>query len=82
MTDLSLIPLEDLLKEVESRTVCFIAAFEFPKEAGKQSDYLYGKGSWHTAVRLASVLNNDVLNNWNGEMKYLQRISQSEEPEE
>ena len=76
MSDLSLIPLDDLIKEIESRCNVFICAYEpndFQKT--KELQYYYGKGSWHTACALANVLNNDVLNNWNGELKFLQKLN-------
>ena len=74
--DLSLVPIDDLLKEIENRCTEFICAYapnDFQKK--KELQYYYGKGSWHRACALASVLNNDVLNNWNGELKKLQRIN-------
>lgn len=73
--DLSLVPIEDLLREVESRCNEFICAFtpnDFQKN--KETKYLYGSGDHHNACALANILNNDVLNNWNGELKGLQEI--------
>ena len=41
-------------------------------------NFRYGKGSWYVAIQLSTVLNNDVLNNWNGEMRLLQRINEED----
>jgi hypothetical protein len=74
-TDLSLIPIADLLDAVEKRCHEFICAFtpiDFEKK--KEQMFKYGKGSWHISCGLANVLNNDVLNNWNNELETLQRI--------
>ncbi len=78
MTDLSLVPIDDLVKEMESRCPSFIIAYETYKDQKSMLWFQYGKGTWYQAVRLASILNNDVLNNWNGEMKYLQRRNEEE----
>jgi len=72
--DLTLVPFDDLIEELESRSVCFIAAWETHKDKDKDLWFKYGKGTWHQAVRLSSVLNNDVLNNWNNEQKKLQKL--------
>jgi hypothetical protein len=73
--DLSLIPMEDLIKEVESRCNEFICAFTPNGFQTKQETmFLYGTGSHHVACGLANVLNNDVLNNWNGELQKLQGL--------
>jgi len=79
MADLSLVPIDDLLKEVESRCNEFVCAYT-PNEfdTKKETQFYYGKGSWHIACSLTNVLNNDVLNNWNGELKTLQRINGEE----
>lgn len=82
MNDLALIPIDKLLAEVESRTTCFICSYEFPEEKGKMIHFRYGKGSWYTSIQLSSILSNDVLNNWNGELKTLQRINEDAEDEE
>lgn len=77
MTDLSLVSLEDLMGEVESRCGEFVCAYtpiEFEKS--KEFKFYYGKGSWHTSCALANILNNDVLNNWSGELRTLQRINE------
>ena len=74
--DLTLIPIDDLIKEAEARCKEFICAYtptEFQKD--QELKFYYGKGSWHRSCSLANILNNDVLNNWNGELKTLQRIS-------
>ena len=74
--------MEDLIKEIESRCDSFICAYEFPKDRHSYTEYRYGKGNWFEAVRLASVLNNDILNNWNGELRTLQRINNEDNENE
>lgn len=76
MIDLSLVPVEDLIQEVQERCSEFVCAY-YPNDFQKHKDlmFYYGKGSWHRSSSLANILNNDVLNNWNGEMKTLQRIN-------
>jgi hypothetical protein len=81
MNDLSLVSMEELVKEMESRCSSFIAAYEFHKDKKTLMNFHYGKGSWYESIRLASVLNNDVLNNWNGELKVLQRMNDEESSE-
>jgi len=75
-TDLSLVPLKDLLKELEKRSVCAVVAYQTYADKGKTGTmfFCYGKGNWEHAVALASILKNDVLNNWDGELKVLRRI--------
>lgn len=82
--DLTLVPFDDLMDELEKRCVTFICAFETYHDRGttKEIKFKYGKGVWHDAVRLASILNNDVLNNWNNELRTLQRINEEENKEE
>ncbi len=76
MTDLSLIPLEDLIKEIENRCETFICAYELPKEANEEAMFKYGeKGNWMNSVKLSAILHNDVINNWNDELRTLQRIN-------
>ncbi len=73
--DLSLIPMEDLIKEMDNRCISFICAYHHLENDKKQSNYYYGNGDWHDSVALSSILNNDVINNWNNELKYLQKIN-------
>lgn len=76
--DLSLVPLDDLAKEIEKRSVSMVLAYQTyaDKEKTGEMFFHYGKGNWSQAVALASILKNDVLNNWNNEMKVLQRIAE------
>lgn len=78
--DLSLVPIDDLVKEVEGRCREFICAYT-PNDfkVKQESKFYYGKGSWHSSVSLSAILNNDVMNNWNGELKTLQRINTEED---
>jgi len=75
-TDLSLVSIDELIKEIESRSETFICAYELPDEKDKKGDFntYYGKGAWKDACGFAAILLNDCLNNWNGELKTLQRI--------
>lgn len=74
--DLSLIPLETLIKEIESRCPTFLAAFTTLGSDRKEIDtFFFGKGGRAKSVQLSADLHNDVLNNWNGEMQTLQRIN-------
>lgn len=77
--DISLIPFDDLIKEIESRCGEFVCAYT-PIEYEKNKEYqlYYGKGSWHISCALANILNNDVLNNWNGELRFLQKMKEDE----
>ena len=75
--DLKLIPLDDLIKEAESRCSEFICAYvpvDFQKD--KELKFYYGKGSWQRSCCISNILNNDVLNNWNGELRTLQRVNE------
>lgn len=79
INELALVSIDDLVKEVESRCLEFICAYT-PNEFQKQKElkFHYGKGSWQRSCCLSNVLNNDVLNNWNGELKVLQRINEED----
>ena len=78
--DLTLVPLNDLMKEMESRCTTFMAAWQQPQDKFKSElKTFYGKGDWSKSIALSNMLNNDVLNNWNGELQTLQRISQEED---
>ena len=79
--DLSLVPIEELLKEAESRCSCLVVAYELLKDKEKWTEFRYVKGQWFEAVRLSAVLSNDILNNWNGELKTLQRINKDDKDE-
>ena len=72
--DLSLVPIDDLIKEVESRCSAMILAYQKPEDKKVMLYFQYGKGTWYQSCLLSNILNNDVLNNWNGELKTLQRI--------
>ena len=76
--DLSLASVDDMVKEIEKRCLCFVCAYQLPKEKGHKAMFQYGKGDWFQACHLSSILNNDVLNNWGGELKTLQRIHEEE----
>lgn len=74
MIDLSLVPMEDLFKEIESRTSCLVAAYAKHKEGDEETTQRYGHGKFKDAVYLSTILNSMVINNFNGEMQTLQRI--------
>ena len=73
--DLTLVPLVELLNEVEKRSHCFVCAYELYENKEKLMGFRFGKGEWFAAVRLTAILNNDVLNDWNGELQTLQIIN-------
>lgn len=78
VNDLSLVSIDDMVTEIEGRCTELIFAYapnDFQKE--KELKFYYGKGSWHRSCALSNILNNDVLNNWNGEIRTLQRINES-----
>ena len=64
--DLSLIPIKELLDEVERRTSTFVCAMRFdePDEAGREIVTKVGHGKWSDAVGLATILQDDCLRNW------------------
>ena len=73
--ELALVSLTDLIKEIESRCICFIAAYDLPEEENKFSQFRYSHtGKWMQACKLSSILNNEVLNNWGGELEVLRSI--------
>lgn len=63
--DLSLVPLTDLIEEIERRSDCFVMAFREIEVDGRSGAYhRYGKGEFYDVVGLATVLHNQVLNKW------------------
>lgn len=76
--DLSLVPIEELMKEAEGRCHCFVAAYEEYQDKRKTMQFKFGKGDWFDAVRLTAILHNDVMNDWNGELQTLQRINKED----
>jgi len=78
--DLTLVSMNDLIGELEKRCSCIIIAYETfeEKQKLKIAQFVYGKGTQFAACRLSNILNNDVLNNWNGELQTLQRINDDE----
>lgn len=79
MADLSLISIDDLVKEIENRCTEFVCAYAPNNfQTQKELKFFYGKGSWQRSCALTSILNNDVHNNWNGELRTLQRINEEE----
>lgn len=80
---LSLYSIDELLKEIESRCTDFICAY-YPNDYQKEKElkFYYGKSDWHKSCALSNILNNDVLNNWNGEMQMLQKINNEKKDEE
>ena len=78
--DLSLVPLDDLVKELEDRTETLVLAYTVKDPQDKDLDWFrYGKGSRWKAVQLSADLQNDVLNNWDGELQTLQRLNDEED---
>ncbi len=72
--DLSLVSIEDLIKELKSRTTCLILAYDPLKALDLKMQFEFGHGMWADAVKLGNILNNDILNNWRGELDTLHRI--------
>lgn len=79
--DLSLVPLADLIEEIKNRHDNFVLAVCRHEENNAPIIRTYkSKRSWMDEVGLASILHNDLLNNYNSEMQFLQKIaSESEE---
>jgi len=78
--DIRLVSTDDLIREVESRSKTFICAYQTYEQDDKTGNIMYwfGKGMWMDAVGMSSVLHNDCMNNWNGELQTLQRINEEE----
>ena len=76
--DLTLVPLDDLIKEMEARCPSFVVAYTMLNNDKQMMYFHYGNGTWYKAVQLAAILNNDVLNNWNGELRTLQRLNEED----
>ena len=78
--DLTFVATDDLVKEIEKRSTEFICAF-VPNgfQTKKELMFYYGKGNWQRSCSLSAILNNDVLNNWNNELKTLQRINEEQQ---
>lgn len=77
-TDLALIPIDDLVKEIETRCKTFVMAYELPDDIKLRNIFVtwFGVGKWKDAVGLSEILKNDCLNNYNGELTTLQRINE------
>jgi len=79
MEKLELILLDDLIKEVERRCVCFVMGYTIRDPQEKEILHThYGKGKYIDACHLSDLLHNHCLNNWNGELSVLQRIARDE----
>lgn len=81
MSDLSLVSIQDLFKEIESRCGGCIAAYFLPDDMDNLKTRT-GTGRWADSVMLASILQNHVMNNWNGELETLARINDEEKKDE
>lgn len=73
--DLSLVPIEELVEEIQSRSLCFVASYDLPKDKEKLSTFWYGKGTYYDSCRLTNLLNNEVVNNWSGELDMIRRMN-------
>lgn len=77
--DLSLVPFETLIDEVERRCIGFVCAGEIKgNDEYANLKFKFGLGKWSSAVALSSILHNEILNNWNGELRVLQRIAKED----
>jgi len=73
---LALIPIKDLLSEVESRTDEFICSYIEKGTIEKDNvEFYYGNGTWVKSSGLASMLKNEIANNWSGALETLYRIN-------
>lgn len=80
MKDLSLIPIDDLIDEIEKRCETFVCSYRLTGAEEIEMRYCrYGKGTWFDSVGLATMLQNDCMNNWNSELRTLQRINNDED---
>ena len=78
--DLSLVPMEELMGEAERRCACFVASYQtHENKARKEYKSYYGKGKWMEAVGLTAILQNDIMNEWNGDIQSIQDSSDDEE---
>jgi len=79
-TDLSLVSINEMIEEVESRCISFISAYTLRDPQDREIIYQrFRKGQWDNACKLSNILNNSVLNDWSGELRTLQRIAEEEE---
>lgn len=75
--ELALIPIKDLLAEIDRRTVCFVGAYFLPDDKDNLV-FHYGQGWWSDACMLSSLLDKQVSLNWHGELRTLKRINDEE----
>ena len=61
-SDINLIPMEDLIREIESRCKVFICAYQTPEQRDKTGNVMYwfGKGAWMDSLewRVADIAEN------------------------
>ena len=66
--DLKLVPVNELIKEIENRCTEFVCSYRLisadrdPNLCGATS--FFGKGDWVMSMGMVSILNNDIANNW------------------
>lgn len=84
MADLTLVSIDDLVNEIESRCESMVMSYLLIEQAEREGNIVsrYGKGKWSQAVFLSSNLHNDCLNNWNNELKTLQKINEEDNVED
>ena len=80
-TDLSLVPMDDMLNEIKSRCISFIYAYRVRGNTADKDVIVCqrGNGRWVASCALANILNNHILNNWNDELTKLFKIVEREE---
>lgn len=69
MTDLSLIPIESLIEEIDKRTDHYVLGFVQYDKGLPIVSCFHSTKRWMDEVGLAEVLKNDVLNNYEGEQE-------------
>ena len=73
--DLSLVPIEELFEEIKKRKDHVVLGMCSVEEGGINTVHcFFSKKSWMVETGLAEVLKNHVMNNYNGELEYLQDI--------
>lgn len=79
MKDISLFSKDELLDELQDRTECFVCAYTVKDPQEKDLIMsIYGNGGYVESMAIAAMLQNDIINNWDGKMKTLQRIHDEE----
>ena len=80
--DLSLVSTADLVSEIKKRSDHAIFAFSRYESGNEPILYFeFSKKSWMNEVALAEMLKNTILNNYNDEIRTLQKLNEDKENE-